>query len=912
MKSDLTCPVEVVSIEIQRENGDTNENGLIVCLIDFYNLSEKAVDSIQMNLICYNAENVRLGGRLVRASARGEGRTRFSGAFMPEHVDDTVRVEASVEKVWFQDGVIWRREEENVREYMPNQLPEGRELDRLRSVAGPDAAGYAREEDALWLCVCGRANSPEDENCRRCHRERAYVLKNYSFAAIDATLGRKERMLEEKTRDTLIRSSEQTVEEMKTEQKRQNKRKRRVKRVILILVLAAGALAALRWGVPYAASQYAEKRLNEGLSADAKKIYAFVDTYWPGEFGSREGMEEAERRIIDGLISVNTENALFQAAQRAEALGDAQRMSQAVIARAQLCLQAEQPEDAEKLLAELPEDEEAQKLRKSIIYDMAEAARTQLDFETAIARFDELGDYEDAPEQKDETIYLYGRHLMRAGEYEKACSQFMQVTGEPDAISHIRQCRYAMAQQYQKAGNYLEAAPLYESLGVYEEAETRGRFCRYTAGSAALQAGNLEEAAEQFKMAEDYEDAAERFADIALTLGSAALEAGRNQEAIGWLEQLPYTEDIAEMLNRAIYAYASDLEKEGQKELAVTEFSSLGGYSDARTRANRIEYDLALSYMDSNPEEALVRFEALGDYEDAHEQAISCRFLMAQNAMEAGEYQQALERFEALGDARDAREQAVRCRYALAEQAMKDADYEKAAGLFEKCGTYRDSEDSVFKARYAQAQALYDTEKYQEAAKVFESLGSYEDAKQRVTESEDAWLNAAYVAAQMDMELGDYQSVIDGLEAYADEDLPERYDDIPGMYVKACLNRAQELTGTNRPLDALPILQRIPNNKTAQKRLEAYVYQIIGRWKDKRGVEYIFRPDGSCTIAGKDGYFGGSGYEIRVGDEPYPTQGAYTVVSLRNKSLTLRSIETEKAIHLTYLGEPEQEEKGEE
>ena len=68
-----------------------------------------------------------------------------------------------MEKVWYQDGVIWRREERNVREYSPNALPPGRELDRLRSVAGPDAVGYAREDDTVWLCVCGRANRTSDD-----------------------------------------------------------------------------------------------------------------------------------------------------------------------------------------------------------------------------------------------------------------------------------------------------------------------------------------------------------------------------------------------------------------------------------------------------------------------------------------------------------------------------------------------------------------------------------------------------------------------------------------------------------------------------------------------------------------------------------------------------------------------------
>ena len=106
MKSDLTCPVEIVRVTIQRETEDTNENGQILCLIDFFNLSDKVIDSIQMNIICFDAEDQRLGGRLVRAGAHGEPRENFSGAFAPEHVENVARVEAAVEKVWYQDGVM--------------------------------------------------------------------------------------------------------------------------------------------------------------------------------------------------------------------------------------------------------------------------------------------------------------------------------------------------------------------------------------------------------------------------------------------------------------------------------------------------------------------------------------------------------------------------------------------------------------------------------------------------------------------------------------------------------------------------------------------------------------------------------------------------------------------------------------
>ena len=903
MKSDLTCPVEVVHVAIQRETEDTNENGQILCLIDFFNLSDKVIDSIQMNIICFDAEEKRIGGRLVRAGAHGEPRENFSGAFAPEHVENVARVEASVEKVWYQDGVIWRREERNVREYTPNALPPGRELDRLRSVAGPDAVGYAREDDKVWLCVCGRANRTSDDSCLRCGRDRAHTVKAYSFAAIDSTLGRKERMLEEQTRETLRRSSEQTVEQMKAVQKKQKKQKKRLRTAILLLALVALLLAAARWGVPYAMSLFAQDKLDRGLAADAKELYALIDRYWPEEFGAKAGMDAAEQKIIDGLMNVGTDAAYEQAALRAAAIGDTAREEKAVIARAELAAANGDTGAAEALLAPLEDNEEAQSALHRLIYDVAKAAKEKLDYPTAIARFDSLGDYEDAAAQKTDSIDLYGRQLMREGKYQAACDQFMQIADTGDAIALIRQCRYALGLEKQQAGDYEEAAALFESLGIYEDAQTRGQICRYTAGTNALSAGELEKAAEQLLAAGDYQDAAQKFADVATTLGNAALEAGDNQTAIGWLEQLPESEETQTALNRAVYAYAEQLAADGQKEAAATEFYSLGTYQDAADRGNALEYELAVSERAGDVHSALDRFEALGDYGDAAEQADACRYDIAKEAMEAGELQDALDAFEALGDYGDAAEQATRCRYLMARQAMDAGEYDEAIALYEACGAYQDAEDGAMQARYARAAAWFDAQEYDAAAKAFAELGSYEDAKQRVTASEDAWLSADYNSAKMDTEVGNYAAVIDELEPYYGSALPARYAEMNAMYESACLMRAQELTALGRPLDALPILRRIEDNKTAKKRLEAYVYQIIGRWKDTRGTEYVFREDGSCRIAGEEGYFGGSGYEITVGSEPYPTTGAYSVVSVRGSTVTLRGLQSGKTIRLSYLGE---------
>lgn len=934
MKSDLTCPVEVISVAVRREEvkakaepkvptaleDAASESELeasaleeevreqIVCEIEFRNLCEKETASIQMNIICFDADNQRLGGRLVRSAADGAPRGSFSGLFMPEHVDGTSRVEASVEKVWFKDGMLWRREERNVREYTPNQLPEGRELDRLRAVAGPDAAGYAREDDIVWMCVCGRANRTSEDRCMRCEREREQVMRDYSFAAIDSTVGKKERSLEEQTRDNLRRSSEQTVRHM-TQQKKQEKRRwRRMSLVITMLILVALALAGLRWGLPYGANYLAQQKLSQGLAADAKEIFSWVNTYWPGFGDAGERAQQAEQLIIEGLITANTDESLAAAAKRAQQLktSDAEALyEEAVLARAELAWASDDADGALAMLSGLPDSESAKQLQNTINYVVASDAQELLNYPLAIARFSELGEYEDAVARRDECIYLYGRQLMREGQYALASEQFMKVTGEPDAIALIRQCRYAVALEAQENGDYIAAAIAFESLGVYEEAETRAKLCRYTAGMNALEAGFLSVAAEQLKLAEDYEDAQEKFADVAFTLGNEAFEAGKFVEAIAWLEQLERGGEAEKVLDQAIYAYAQQLETQGLRDEAALQYGLLGNYEDAIERGNAIVYAIATEEMEKSPESALSRFESLGGYQDAQERADECRYALAVAHYAEGEYEAALNLFEQLKDFEDAKSQARRSRYALAGSMFEAKAYDEAAVQYEACGAYLQAEDLAMTSRYEAAVVLESEGAYQQAAAAFASLGSYEDAKARVTANEDSWLQKTYNSAWLDMDLGDYDSVIETLEDVHDEKLPERYAGIAQMYENACLERSKELIEQNRPLDALPVLERIAEHKTAKKRLDAYVYKLIGRWKDTKGKEFIFRRDGTCSIDGQELYYGGSGYEVFVGDAPYPAKRAYRVVSLKKGTFTLHEEETGKDFRMSYLGEPE-------
>ena len=154
-----------------------------------------------------------------------------------------------------------------------------------------------REDDTVWLCVCGRANRTSDDRCLRCRRDRAHTVKAYSFAAIDSTLGRKERILEEKTRETLRRSSERTVQQMKDCTEKAEKAEKAPAHGhhaagVCRAAAGGGALGrALR-----ALSLYAGDKLDRGALRRTRRLYALIDRYWPDEFGAAAAWTRRSRR----------------------------------------------------------------------------------------------------------------------------------------------------------------------------------------------------------------------------------------------------------------------------------------------------------------------------------------------------------------------------------------------------------------------------------------------------------------------------------------------------------------------------------------------------------------------------------------------------------------------------------------
>jgi len=103
MKIDLTCPVELWHFKMPTAQYP-------VCTVQLYNLSEKTVSSVQACFLCFDAE----GEQITRQVERVQGldaptRCAFEMAVAVEGGADASDMELIIEKVWFDDGTVWRR-----------------------------------------------------------------------------------------------------------------------------------------------------------------------------------------------------------------------------------------------------------------------------------------------------------------------------------------------------------------------------------------------------------------------------------------------------------------------------------------------------------------------------------------------------------------------------------------------------------------------------------------------------------------------------------------------------------------------------------------------------------------------------------------------------------------------------------
>ena len=194
MKIDLSCPVELWHFKLPTE-------AYPVVSLNMFNLSDKAVVSLQAAFLSFDADGSQYARQVERVQGLdGQPRSAFEVLIASEDGHLAERMDFIIEKVWFEDGTVWRRGAGEMSEYRPNRMEASRQLDLLRQMVGDDALGYPSDQGAVWLCLCGRPNPASAVQCQRCQRDKHGQFTKYNKAAIETLIYRRDSELEELAR----------------------------------------------------------------------------------------------------------------------------------------------------------------------------------------------------------------------------------------------------------------------------------------------------------------------------------------------------------------------------------------------------------------------------------------------------------------------------------------------------------------------------------------------------------------------------------------------------------------------------------------------------------------------------------------------------------------------------------------
>ena len=194
MRIDLTCPVELWHCRMPTADYP-------VLNMEIFNLSEKDVNSLQLCVLCYNAEGERFARHVERVQGlEGLSHHAFEASLAVEEAVEAQDLEVLIEKVWFEDGTVWRRGMATSTEYQPSPTLSGPQLMVMQELAGRDASCYPSDQGSVWVCVCGRPNAARDDECRRCHRDKHDIFTKLNEAAIEKIIFQRQSALEEEQR----------------------------------------------------------------------------------------------------------------------------------------------------------------------------------------------------------------------------------------------------------------------------------------------------------------------------------------------------------------------------------------------------------------------------------------------------------------------------------------------------------------------------------------------------------------------------------------------------------------------------------------------------------------------------------------------------------------------------------------
>ena len=922
MKIDLTCPVEVWQII-----GPSQEEP--ECTFALNNLSEKTVVSVQVALACHNREEELLFRQIERIQGlHGEAGSRFSFRFLPTRWEEDTKAELVVEKVWFDDSVVWRRESGAMTEYEPNALPAGRRLDQLRFVAGQDAVGYPAAQVDVWVCVCGRANARKSDRCCRCGRRRETVFASYQQENVEQIIAVHEQKLLDIAKKAREDAGNLAAEREKLHERKKKRTRRAWKSVIALVCLAALATAGVVWGIPEYRYHTASQALEAADFAAARAGFVALEDY-------RDAGEQVKR-------------CDYLEAKAWLAAGDGESLQKAA--------------DAFLLLDDY---EDCQELERQAVYQMGSAAMAAEAYEQALEHFAALGDYQDSTEKTTEIHYLQALGLFDSKAYGEAEAGFVRLGGYRDAAEKAVECKYQAGLAAEESRDYLVAIERFEATGDYGDAAQRLQSVRYLLAEQKLTENALEEAGNLFLQAGDFLDARMKANDSLYQLAQEQFRAEEYEKSKVLFEQIvPYL-DSEGMAWECVYRLAEKAREGADYAAAIALFAEIPAHQSAAEKLKECQYLLAAENIAAKKlPEAEALLSELAGYQDSDKLLKQARYQLGEAFAAEGDYQKAVDMYELLGSYLSSPARLRDSRYQLARNALIDRKYEEAAAGFSALGNYEDAGSLLQQAYYEHAmerKAAGDTEKamellllaagneearreyialilaqaqaqkdageleaakellleykeepealalyqswqydlaaekkqaglYGEAGDIFQSLGNYRDAAQQQDESYSLYYGVVAEPARAAFQNEEYRTVIETLDGFSMEGLPRDYRDLQDIYRRACYAYAEALYAENKPYEALPYYLRVQGYRDVQQKLERRAYLLLGKWKNPAGGEAEFRTDGTCTIMGEVFCFAVENYALNTGPDAASLTTTHRLTNLTRSGLTLRDV----------------------
>ena len=481
-------------------------------------------------------------------------------------------------------------------------------------------------------------------------------------------------------------------------------------------------------------------------------------------------------------------------------------------------------------------------------YAAASALLAGGEYDNAKSAFEALKDYADAEKMAKESVYQKGKKQLADGQFDEAEATFESLEDYADAQTMAKESAYQKGKKQLADGRFDEAKATFESLEDYADAQTMVKESVYQKGKKQLDDGQFDDAKATFESLEDYADAQTMAKESVYQKGEKLLADGRFYEAKTTFETLKDYADAQTMAKESVYRKGKKQLAVGQYDLALSTFSALGTYKKAYDDASYAQSRIDMQRGDYQKAlDGLVKLMGYG-YQEAEEPILECRYQLAMQAENNGQYAQAYAEYIDLGEYKDCADRAAKFEndYATAQNLLNAGDYDQAKACFEALKNYADASTMAREAAYQKGKKQLADGQFDEAKATFESLKDYSDAETMVKESvyqkgKKQFADGLFAEAEATFDtLGEYSDTKEQILAIGEHYYATRqYEQAEAIYVKvSAAQQLYELGQYYESQDDLPNAIRVYGEAGTYENAQNKV-TVLQREEDYRTAEAL-------------------------------------------------------------------------